>query len=432
MNRLNFEGEPFGEFESDNEESEELERGQARDHRRGSVGGASQPRVVQRNRPRASASSQAWGGVGRGLYSPAFHRRLTFKRGLGRWGRARFNRWHGRRPFRFLRNAFAFGNAGFGAPSPASELILWVQSTLEGLLGDGVPQTGILDLATRRAISTFQSQQQLPATGVPDEATVSALGAATADAGGADADTQEFEGYESEGEDAEQFGPRGRVSDFLPDVLGRELGESEYEQPVSKKDMVVLAKTIPEAPYSDTLMSRLTKALDIFAAVDTALAIFAVPIGTLLGGTLTVAGPVLSIFASFLALGAPYAAARAEIARKKVRWGFALGVVLGADNQKWPYAKRLFWVYQAERNNFDPEAGKIAQKAFNLGLVTGFVQGRKLSKQQRAFLWKSFAPSLSSGDLNYFSGDIKTWSRAKLLDWYSKTAATFLKLYAKN
>ena len=63
--------------------------------------------------------------------------------------------------------------------------IAWAQSCLAQAVGSWVPQDGNMGRATRLAIRTFQQQQQLPATGMLDGATISALQAACSGQGGA-------------------------------------------------------------------------------------------------------------------------------------------------------------------------------------------------------------------------------------------------------
>jgi len=60
-------------------------------------------------------------------------------------------------------------------PSLAPQWVLWAQACLAQIVGSWVPQTGQIGKATRKAIGIFQSQQQLPATGLLDAATVNAL-----------------------------------------------------------------------------------------------------------------------------------------------------------------------------------------------------------------------------------------------------------------
>lgn len=87
--------------------------------------------------------------------------RGRFGRGRwGRWGRHWPGRWHG-----------PFG----GAPDPQ---VQWAQGCLAQVVDPAVPQNGIMGPQTRQAIQSFQSQQQMPPTGMLDEGTVSALQAA--------------------------------------------------------------------------------------------------------------------------------------------------------------------------------------------------------------------------------------------------------------
>jgi peptidoglycan hydrolase-like protein with peptidoglycan-binding domain len=79
----------------------------------------------------------------------------------------------------------SFGSGTDTATTP-SPWVSWAQTCLAQIVGDWVPQDGVMNPETRRAIGMFQSQQQLPATGSLDEQTLNALQAACggADAGG--------------------------------------------------------------------------------------------------------------------------------------------------------------------------------------------------------------------------------------------------------
>jgi hypothetical protein len=217
-----------------------------------------------------------------------------------------------------------------------------------------------------------------------------------------------------------------------------ELGEYEFETP-SKKNSNLLSFKIPEAPYSDESMKWLHKGFDIVTGVDAVLTMFETEVITLIGTSaaaglgvaLGVAAPFAGFLANMLALGSGYAEARAKIAKDRVRIGFAKGFVLGADWRSWKYAKSMFWEARPEPNSWDQDAGKIAQKAFNLGLVSGFIQGRKLSQQQRDFFWHSLTQTLTTGDRVYFA-DSKTWAPSMWLNWYTRVAGSFLALYAKD
>src|SRR5580658_524427 len=92
--------------------------------------------------------------------------------GRGRWGRP--GGW-GRRFGEGRRWSWMGGGGGGEGGSP---LLPWAQACLAQLLGPQVVQDGVMGPNTRQAIQQFQTQGQLPVTGVLDATTVSALQAA--------------------------------------------------------------------------------------------------------------------------------------------------------------------------------------------------------------------------------------------------------------
>jgi Putative peptidoglycan binding domain len=78
-------------------------------------------------------------------------------------------------------------SAGYApqAQSLGPQWVSWAQSCLAQAVGTWVPQNGVMGKATRHAISKFQKQQQLPATGMLDAATINALQAACSGQAGA-------------------------------------------------------------------------------------------------------------------------------------------------------------------------------------------------------------------------------------------------------
>ncbi len=191
---------------------------------------------------------------------------------------------------------------------------------------------------------------------------------------------------------------------------------------------------IPEAPYSDETFKRIHKGIDIFDAIHTAMEIFEMELPGLLGLGVTAIAPLVAWVGTFFALGAGYAEARAIISRRRIRSGFALGVVMGADHRKWPEVKHMFWEYGPESNTFDPDAGRIAQKAFNTGLATGFLQGREIAEapRKKKFFWSSIVASLTPGDRSEFGGDSKSWPELTWRNWYLTAGPKFSNLYLKD
>jgi peptidoglycan hydrolase-like protein with peptidoglycan-binding domain len=99
----------------------------------------------------------------RAYYRPPRSRAYYRPRGYGR-------RWH------WAHAAVAVAPLG---PVP-SATVTWAQQALAQIFGPLVPQDGILGPETRGFVARFQAQQGLPPTGDLDDATLSALQAATA------------------------------------------------------------------------------------------------------------------------------------------------------------------------------------------------------------------------------------------------------------
>lgn len=139
-------------------------------------------------------------------------------------------------------------------------------------------------------------------------------------------------------------------------------------------------------------------------------------------GFLTVAAPLAAMAATFVVLGVGYAQARKEIANDRLASGISIGVVMAADGRKPDLVKSYFWENSAETNVADEEAGKIAQNAYNLGIVTGYRQALELNQDQKATFWKDIGDLV--GDASYL-GDSKDWDDRAWIDWYATAGAKF-------
>jgi outer membrane protein OmpA-like peptidoglycan-associated protein len=118
-------------------------------------------------------------GWGRGTWGSGGRGRGGWGYGGSRFWRSRYRRWP------WLSGA----GVGLGDLAPDTQSIAWAQGCLSQITGNMIPQSGRLDLATRSAIGMFQAQQQLPATGTLDDATISALQAACPQAGEQESET---------------------------------------------------------------------------------------------------------------------------------------------------------------------------------------------------------------------------------------------------
>lgn len=137
--------------------------------------------------------------------------------------------------------------------------------------------------------------------------------------------------------------------------------------------------------------------------------------------------PIVSaVIGQWFSLGAGYAAGRAAVAQENMQSGFSRGVVLGADNRKPSRLRDYFWKFEPDRNVFDEEAGRIGQTAYNQGLVAGYLQGKELSAEQKAWFWKDIGRR--AGEQSH-RGDSAEWDDCQWEDWYILAAATFRRFH---
>jgi hypothetical protein len=487
---LNFESEPYGAFSGLHPESEEFETVVVRDHRGGSAPVISSPRggyatgpvvrdhrggayggvAVARSPGGVAVSSRAnwpwkgqgawrgWGGWagkgGRGIWGGwGAGRDLARHRDYWQHGSPQYWRGGGYHPYEHSRGRYSQrwpwlqGSLGFvpspmvsgfappqiDTPAPDPQIVAWAQTCLAQVVGPWVPQDGNLDATTQRAIQIFQTQTQLPPSGALDDNTLIALQeACRAQAAPQGGVTVSPPGGPPAPPPAGGVpGSQTEIFDFPHEFGAGAMHEMEQPRPTRRN---LIAFQIPDAPYSDETFKWIHKGIDIFDAIHTAMEIFEAELPGLLGLGVTAIAPLVAWVGTFFALGSGYAEARAIISRRRIRRGFTLGVVMGADHRKWPEVKSMFWEYGPESNSFDPDAGKIAQKAFNTGLVAGFLQGREIAEapRKKKYFWSSIGASLTPGDRSEFGGDSKSWSDLTWRNWYLTASVKFSNLYLKD
>jgi hypothetical protein len=145
----------------------------------------------------------------------------------------------------------------------------------------------------------------------------------------------------------------------------------------------------------------------------------------LLAGGLALAGPLLAVVAIGLGLGAPYQEAAEEIAAKWSATGFSRGVVMGADGRQAKLVKDYFGDLYFSPDLYPflgPRGSSLAMANYRMGLLVGYVQGRKLSTNQRAIFWRDLGYRI--GDMSYL-GSSQQWGRGQWVDWYIKAAVVF-------
>lgn len=144
--------------------------------------------------------------------------------------------------------------------------------------------------------------------------------------------------------------------------------------------------------------------------------------GSLLVAGLAIAGPLLAVAGSFLALGAGYYEAAEKIAEEWSATGFSRGVVMGAEGRKAKLLKDYFGNACCPPNRFFEKGRDIAIANYRMGLLVGYVQGRLLCPNQRIIFWRDLGVRI--GDQSY-RGPSKQWTARGWVNWYIDAAAAF-------
>ncbi|MDP9422696.1 MAG: hypothetical protein M3Q19_07675 [Pseudomonadota bacterium] len=105
---------------------------------------------------------------------------------------------------------------------------------------------------------------------------------------------------------------------------------------------------------------------------------------TVAGLGVAVAGPVLGMVGTFMALGSGYYEAREAIHNEAIQSGFSQGFVAGILRMSPTTVSSLFGRHGVmHRNAFDPEADAIEAKAYNKGLVAGYALAKTATDEQK-------------------------------------------------
>jgi hypothetical protein len=110
-----------------------------------------------------------------------------------------------------------------------------------------------------------------------------------------------------------------------------------------------------------------------------------------IAGVAGVAGPVLGMAGTFMALGSGYEEAREEIKNEATASGFAQGFVAGILNMSPSTTTSLFGVHSlGTRNVMDPESDVMKANARNKGLAAGYALANTATDDEK----KSFVLEL--------------------------------------
>jgi hypothetical protein len=117
---------------------------------------------------------------------------------------------------------------------------------------------------------------------------------------------------------------------------------------------------------------------------------------------LTAGVPIAVWVGVFVALGAPYAQARALVGNENFQSGFSQGFVTGLLNWEWQQVTSRFFKFSAgQMNGFDESLSYIGSNAYNNGLHAGYIHACSLNGDARKALLhrlRALAPGNSAGN----------------------------------
>jgi hypothetical protein len=136
---------------------------------------------------------------------------------------------------------------------------------------------------------------------------------------------------------------------------------------------------------------------------------------------LGLAGPVLGMVGSLLAIGAGYQEAAENIAKDSAASGYSRGAVMAADNRRAVLVRDYFGNLPFS-NTYFPEGAKVAKANHGAGLMAGYLHGRALTTNQRKIFWLDLRSRI--GDQSY-RGPSARWGSRDWSDWYTDAAGYF-------
>lgn len=123
-------------------------------------------------------------------------------------------------------------------------------------------------------------------------------------------------------------------------------------------------------------------------------------LATVAGVAAAYAGPVLGLAGTFMALGSGYEEAREEIRNEATASGFSQGFVAGILNMSVGTVRHLFGKHGVIHSNaMDPESDTLKTRAYNRGLVAGYVMANTAGPEQRKAFVFEIRRKMRGGDV---------------------------------
>jgi hypothetical protein len=192
-------------------------------------------------------------------------------------------------------------------------------------------------------------------------------------------------------------------------------------QPIRGKLPGKLVTLIPE--HEDYGPKLLEYVIDTHGIVDMALAVSGVELG-LLGLASEIAAPIAAELGVLLVIGNAWAEALNYNKRQELISGFTLGVVLGADGRDVSYLKRFVKEYPVY-NSFFPEQGENLKNLYNVGLATGYYQGKQLNGPQRVAFFLDLYSHMKTHPSRTYGEDSRKWDDLTFKKYYWECSGIF-------
>jgi hypothetical protein len=170
----------------------------------------------------------------------------------------------------------------------------------------------------------------------------------------------------------------------------------------------------PDKGPGDPVVDTFNKLFDVMQLIELGLGI--------LGSGLPL-GPVFLIpimtAQQFIIMGAPHESALRELQKKYILEGLTRGIVLAADGRSPRWIQSQGFTQQAPIvSRTYPRYGKHFQGLYNSAFVAGIAHGQRFNTVASKNLFVAIRARMTDYARSEYSGDPKSWSDSKWIDYY--------------
>ena len=148
--------------------------------------------------------------------------------------------------------------------------------------------------------------------------------------------------------------------------------------------------------------------------------------GTIGALAIDLLGPLGAWVQVWIGLGGPYIEAKQYIADTEGRSGVSRGIVTGASGVSGQMVRERLGRDFQPKNPWDESNTALAKNSYNFALIAGFVEGRRLSIEQRKVFWRALGSKMKN--ISTYS-DPARWTRDEWISFYIDAATTYQRNY---